>query len=116
MKYETKSDKYTKARGGTSKFLILSCSNCDNDIILYQKDGVGTLVRLYLDKIVAPENLCNELKLIKTKKDMHGLRCPVCNELLAVPMIYEKENRLAFKLLKNKLHKKEELSPLEWNI
>ena len=47
---------------------------------------------------------------------MHGLQCPACGELLVVPMMYEKEKRLAYRLLNNKVLKREEQSPLEYEI
>ena len=116
MKYQIKKDKYTKARGGNAKFLILSCGTCLKEIFIYQKDGPGSLVRLYLDKFVAPESFIKELNNIENKNDMHGLKCPNCSELLGVPMIYEKEKRLAFRLLNNKIKKREENSPLKYDL
>lgn len=113
MKYEVKSDKYTKARGGNPKFNIISCINCKHEIFLYQKDGPGKLLRMYLDKFVAPREIVDELKKINKKSDMKGLKCPYCGELLGVPMIYEKENRLAFRLILNKITRKEEQSPIQ---
>lgn len=113
MKYEVIKDKYTKARGGTAKFNLIICANCKKIIFLYQKDGPGRLLRLYLDKFVAPVSFAKMVKQIKTKAEMKGLRCPVCNELLGIPMIYEKENRLAFRLINNKVLRKEETSPFE---
>lgn len=116
MKYIVKKDKFTKARGGNAKFYILLCAQCRHEIFIYQKDGPGKLLRLYLDKFVAPKSVVEELHDIKTKSDMHGLQCPACGELLAVPMIYEKEKRLAYRLLNNKVLKRKEQSPLEYEI
>ena len=62
---------------------------------------------MYLDKFVAPHNLVEQLKSVKTKKEIHGLKCLACNELIGVPIVYEKENRLAFRLIPNKVIKKE---------
>lgn len=116
MKYEVVKDKYTKVRGGSAKFYLISCVKCGKIIFIYQKDGPGSLVRMYLDKFVAPRDIADKLKKIETKSEMSGLRCPNCNELLGIPMIYEKENRLAFRLLSNKVHRKEKTSPLEFDL
>ena len=116
MKYIVKKDKYTKAREGTAKFNILSCAKCHHEIFIYQKDGPGRLLRLYLDKFVAPHSIVEEVKNITTKNEMHGLKCPSCGELLGVPMVYEKENRLAYRLLSNKVIRREEQSPLEYEL
>ena len=113
MKYEVKSDKYTKARGGNSKFNIISCLSCKKEIFLYQKDGPGKLLRMYLDKFVAPQEFVKELKKISKKSEMKGLKCYCCGELLAVPMIYEKENRLAYRLINGKVTRKEAQSIIE---
>lgn len=98
-KFFIKKDKYTKARGGTSKFLSIYCGNCNNEILLYQKDGPGNLLRMYLDKITAPPDYVKELSKINNKKDLKSLACSKCNTLLAVPMIYEPENRLALRVV-----------------
>lgn len=45
---------------------------------------------------------------------MYGLKCPACGELLGFPMVYEKENRLAYRLLNNKVFRREEQSPLDY--
>ncbi len=83
-----KSDKYKKARGGNSRILKVSCSFCKTHILNYQKDGIGTLKRMYFDRIVGQEIIEN-----------NNLFCPNCKKLIAVPMIYKKENRPAFRLL-----------------
>lgn len=116
MKFTAKKDKYSKARGGSSKFLILSCANCRREGFIYQKDGPGRLVRLYVDRFVAPQEFVEKLNNITTKSEMSGLKCPYCDELLAVPMIYEKENRLAYRLLINKVIKSEKQSPLDYEL
>ncbi len=106
MKYEIVKDRYTKARGGSAKLITITCVNCKKDIFVYQKDGQGKLLRMYLDKFVAPEDFVEKLKQAKNKNDMQGLKCPNCGELLGVPMVYQKEKRLAFRLINNKIQKK----------
>jgi len=106
MDYQIRKNKFTKARGGTAKFILLSCGACGKNIILYQKDGEGQLVRLYLDKITAPQNLVDIVSNYNTKSEMSGLFCPICGKLLAVPMVYEKEKRLAFRIIHGQIVKK----------
>lgn len=81
-----KKDKYSKARGGKSKLLNISCSNCKTHICFYQKDGSGILKRMYLDRIEGIST--NDKKLT----------CPNCNQTLGTKMIYKKESRPAYRL------------------
>ncbi|MEK7511802.1 MAG: hypothetical protein AAB575_02185 [Patescibacteria group bacterium] len=93
-----KNDKYKKARGGRSRWLMLHCEKCKNKIALYQKDGPGILKRLYLDRIFSPEELAN--------KDNKKLICKKCKTLLGVQDVYEKENRLVYRLFAGAVSKK----------
>ena len=90
-----KHDKYKKARGGYSRLLTISCQKCNEVICLYQKDGPGDLKRMYIDRI-------SESKIALTRKDLS------CNNshLLGVKMIYEKEDRPAFRLFVGAVAKK----------
>jgi len=83
-----KSDKYKKARGGSSKLLQISCAECGEIICDYQKDGPGSLKRMYLDRISNPNVSISE----KSLKCSQG-------HLLGVAIIYKKENRPAFRLI-----------------
>lgn len=91
-----KSDKFKKARGGYSRLLHISCLKCAAEVTLYQKDGPGMLKRMYLDRMIEP-------KVSLTTKE---LRCPSCKELLGSRMIYEKEQRLAYRLFVGSIAKK----------
>jgi len=99
-----KSDKYRKARGGHSRFLNVLCEHCGAKILVYQKDGPGPLKRLYLDRIFAPENLANFQKLPISK--IPNLTCSKCKSVLAIPYIYPKEQRKAFRLFVGAITKK----------
>ena len=90
-----KSDKYRKTRGGYSRLLNISCEKCGENICLYQKDGPGNLRRMYLDRITKP-------KVSILRK---GLSCSK-DHLLGVKVIYEKENRPAFRLFTDSIKKK----------
>ncbi len=89
-----KKDKYTSAGGGYSRILNISCEHCNTHICFYQKNGPGVLKRTYLDRIegcsTADENLM----------------CPECIRLLGVSMIYDKEQRPAYRLFVGSVTKK----------
>ena len=93
-----KNDKYKKARGGRSRWLMLYCEKCKNQIALYQKDGPGILKRLYLDRIFSPQELTDP----KNKK----LVCKKCKTLLGVQDVYKKEKRLTYRLFAGAVGKK----------
>lgn len=81
--------------------LALSCTRCNEIVLLYQKDGPGPLLRCYFDRIHAPKSFMN----LQKKKDYpKTLLCPSCKTLLGTTAIYEKENRLAFFLEETSLH------------
>ena len=89
-----KNDKYRKARGGYSRMLQLSCTNCGHNLFHYQKDGPGILKRLYLDRIQGYSAAASKLS------------CPKCQEVLGVKTIYKKENRPAYRLFTGAVFKK----------
>lgn len=88
--YAIKKDRFTKARGGKAQLLSIFCNHCEAEVLLYQKDGPGILKRIYLDRIKAPADLARAKK--------KPLTCKACNSTLAMPMLYEKENRPAYRL------------------
>jgi hypothetical protein len=104
MDMKFKSDKYRKSRGGYSRFLNVLCEHCGVKILVYQKDGPGPLKRLYLDRIFTPENLANFQKLSTNK--IPNLTCSKCKSVLAVPYIYKKEQRKAYRLFVGAVTKK----------
>jgi len=99
-----KLDKYRKARGDYSRFLNVLCEHCGAKILVYQKDGPGPLKRLYLDRIFAPEDLVNFQKLSISK--VPNLVCSKCKTVLAIPYIYKKEDRKAYRLFVGAVTKK----------
>jgi hypothetical protein len=88
-------DMYSDNRGGHSKFVDLYCENCGVHVLLYQKDGPGPLKRLYLDRILAP----SEFTSLQSVEKLPDLYCKTCNRLLAIPYVYERENRRSYALL-----------------
>ena len=90
-----KNDKYKKSRGGYSRLLDIRCQKCESVICLYQKDGLGNLRRMYIDQISEP-------KVSISKKDLTCAK----GHLIGVKIIYEKENRPAFRLFVDSVTKK----------
>ncbi len=99
-KRKPKKDRFLSARGGSSKFIIIACAKCGTHVLLYQKDGPGGLLRMYLDRIHAPKSLVDVLYNIKKKSEFSGLKCSKCDALLAVPMVYNLEKRLAYRVIR----------------
>lgn len=99
-----KKDKYRKARGDYSRFLDITCHHCDTQVLIYQKDGPGDLKRMYLDRIVGPENLTNLQNLAIAQ--VPQLTCKKCKYVLAIPYVYPKEKRNAYRLFVGAINKK----------
>ena len=104
MTLKFKSDQYRKTRGGYSRFLNVFFAHSVAKILVYQKDGPGLLKRLYLDRIFAPKNLENFQKL--SISQLPDLVCSECKTVLAVPYIYRKEQRKAYRLFVGAVTKK----------
>lgn len=99
-----KRDKFRKARGGHARALEIRCEKCGHFLALYQKDGPGPLKRMYVDRILSPQNLAN---LLNTPfKKLPQLACDRCQRLIGVPYLYEKEKRPAFRLFVDSIVKR----------
>lgn len=107
MKHTTplKRDKYKSKRGGHSRLCDIHCRACNQFTLVYQKDGPGNLLRLYMDRISEPASLTGLEHIDIDKIEM--LRCSGCNKLLGTPYIYEKERRKAFRLHTNAVIKRQ---------
>lgn len=99
-----KRDKFKSARGGHSRLIKVSCNKCKSLVCTYQKDGPGSLKRMYFDRIFSPPNLSNLQK--KKITSVSPLKCKKCGELLGTPYIYKKENRKAIRLYQDSITKK----------
>lgn len=88
-------DSYKLKRGGYSRLYKIFCQNCDSEICLYQKDGPGNLRRMYLDRILDAKVSTKRNELICEKGHVVGSK-----------IIYEKENRQAFRLFVDSVTKK----------
>lgn len=103
VKVSFKNDIYKKARGGYSRLLDISCADCETHICFYQKDGPGILKRMYLDRIIDSNFEGQQNKVLKEVK---VFACPNCKQLLGIPIVYKKENRLAYRLFAGSVSKK----------
>lgn len=90
-----KNDQYKKARGTWSRILNISCHECGEHICFYQKDGSGDLRRMYIDRCI------DSGVSLKGKE----LRC-LNSHVLGVRVIYEKEERFAYRLFVDAVDKK----------
>ena len=70
----------------------IHCKKCNNLLTIYQKDGVGMLKRLYLDRIFSEINENN-------------FNCNNCNEKIGILITYKKENRKALRLFQGAISK-----------
>ncbi|SRR3989344_2527775 len=104
MKLKFKKDSFRNARGSYSRMLSLHCRKCNNLICAYQKDGNGSLLRLYFDRIMAPKELTG-LQHIPITNIKH-LNCKYCGKPIGNPYIYPIEKRKAFRLYQNAVTKK----------
>jgi ribosomal protein S27E len=105
-KYEIKNDRYAKSRGGHSRLLDIICVKCDERVVLYQKDGQGGLVRLYLNRIFEPAEIAKLQFEDHSKSTLPDLKCQKCKTLIATPMLYEQDGRLALRLIRGTYLKK----------
>ncbi len=99
-----KKDRYRRARGGYSRLLEISCEHCNNVVALYQKDGPGSLKRMYLDRIMEPKKLTGVANM-PTRKMPH-LICAKCKQVIGIPYIYQKEKRPAYRPFEGAVRKK----------
>jgi len=102
---DIKKDKYFRSRGGISQVWQIRCSKCDEALLLYQKDGRGSLKRLYLNRILAPENLSRLQDSALKPQSITALTCNQCRTLIGLPTLHW-EGRLAFRLVPGSWGKK----------
>lgn len=102
-------DRFYKARGGTAQLLALWCSACGARVCTYQKDGKGALLRLYWDRILASE-VVPDYRVDASRNEMTALKCPCCRAVLALPMVYEPERRLAWQLGRSTIRKSRQIN------
>lgn len=69
--------------------------------MVYQKDGPGKLLRCYSDRIVWPPTLVESQQEITAAnvKSAGSLGCTACSNIIGNPMVYEPENRPAYRVV-----------------
>lgn len=102
---KSKKDRFKQDRGGSSEFLDLFCSSCNTYFATYQKDGPGNLFRLYIDRITTPYK--DIVGPFSNTGNMSALKCrnPECQVEIGVPMLYDREKRLAYRITSS-IHKR----------
>ena len=88
-----------------TRILNLFCSRCDALVVQYRKQGTGSLVRLYLDRILGPQPLA-ELKSCGKKSELPPLTCTGCDRKIGIAAVHE-GNRLAYRLIKGTFRRRE---------
>ena len=82
-----KNDKYLKKRGGKAVVLDILCKNCGKHLFVYQKDGVGSLKRCYLNRILKTFIPLGEKRM----------SCPECDNRIGILIIHT-DGRKALRL------------------
>ncbi|MEI6462047.1 MAG: hypothetical protein WCO33_00065 [bacterium] len=95
--FDIKKDNFRRSRGGNTQILDIHCAKCNERVLIYQKDGIGSLQRTYLDRIIWPENFKDSCP--------PNLECPKCKTLIGVYLIYKPEKREAYKLIRGAFRK-----------
>ena len=97
-------DRFYRARGGSAQLVRLVCGRCRTFLCVYQKDGMGNLLRIYWDRVSDLRDHA-EYSPGATQDEMSPLLCDGCGHLLGVPMTYADEDRLAWRLERGAVHK-----------
>ena len=88
-------DRYPHGRP-VSKKVEIKCINCTAIQFSYQKEGNGTLEKLFLDLILDNNQIKNNQKLV----------CAQCDKILGTKFSHGPANRLAFKLYPGSIYYK----------
>ncbi len=94
MKY--KNPYYKKIKN--SRNLTVLCGYCKSELCNYQKIGKGNLINMYVERIV---NMNFNL-------ESKGLRCPYCEELIAIRKFNNNRSKDSFKMIRGTYNLKEE--------
>ncbi len=105
-------DKYSERREGKSNVYEIACANCDTPLMIYQKDGKGSLIRCYVDRIFAIDNIEglnkdeDESNPEVDLNQINNITCNNCHTLIGTSMIYKPEKRPAFHMIKGAFSRK----------
>jgi hypothetical protein len=89
-----------------SRCFNIFCCQCNGFILRYQKEGSGSLIRIYVKKIIEPGHF-KQFKNSKFKSEIPHLDCTQCLQRIGVAMIYEPGNFPAYRMIKGSFFKKE---------
>lgn len=92
MKY--KNPYYRKIRG--SHLMLISCGHCKTDLISYQKQGKGGLLRLHIDRIIESE--------FDLAQEEGALTCPKCQAQLGYRTRLKRENKDVYNMAKGQFN------------
>jgi len=87
-----------------SRIFNLHCVRCGARVARYRKEGSGSLVRLYLDRVVEPDSL-SALKQATRKSGLPPLNCLECGLAIGLPLAPGPGNRPAYRLIKGSTRK-----------
>jgi len=102
--FEIHRDRYSGRRGGKSQLYEISCA-----IMVYQKDGKGSLIRCYTDRILKTQNIDGLDQEEGASTDVSGfkaLNCGNCHNLIGTSMVYKPEDRPAFQMIRGTFSRK----------
>lgn len=85
---------YKKMRG--SHILIVSCGYCKTEVAKYQKVGRGSLLRMYINRIIK-----SSVKMSK------HLTCPNCGEKLGTKITLKRKNKEAYRMIRSAYNTRE---------
>lgn len=97
--------KWDKRKLPSGSFLLtVICAACREPVLLYQKDGRGGLLRIYLNRVLEPPALATLAESCVEKADVPGLVCESCGSVLGVPIVHG-DGRLAWRVIPGRIVK-----------
>lgn len=106
-----KRDSFLANRRGVVRFYNIGCRCCATTLCLYQKDGFGSLRRLYLDRVIMDKAMLGSLPNVIQEFAQEfatdkKLICQGCGLLLGLGYLYQRENRPAIALFQDAIVKR----------
>jgi len=90
----------------SSRSFNIFCSQCNEFILRYQKQGSGSLIRIYIKNILEPEQF-KKFKNLKLKSEIPRLDCPRCLQRVGINIIHKSGGFPAYRMIKGSFFKKE---------
>lgn len=76
--------------------MLISCGKCKKHLFLYQKQGKGNLLNMYIPRIIKSE--------IKLDPLPSFIQCPQCNNILASKMTLKSTGQEVYKMHRSKFN------------